>query len=181
MGRRACGWVIWAAAVTACSPALDWRAVRPEESGAVALFPCRPASHARRLHLGDANAEMFIYACTASGATFALGYADVADPLQVGPALAALRTAAIANMNGSAQPDGVLNVTGMTPNDEAPTPAHRRAFARRPGGTDGRRLLRQGHAGVPGQRDIARHARRRGGEHLLCRSRGAIVIASQSA
>ena len=119
MGRRACGWVIWAAAATACSPALDWRAVRPEESGAVALFPCRPASHARRLHLGAANAEMFIYACSASGATFALGYADVADPAQVGPALAALRTAAIANMNGSAQPDGVLNVTGMTPNDEA--------------------------------------------------------------
>ena len=104
MGRRACGWVIWAATMTACSPALDWRAVRPEESGAVALFPCRPASHARRLHLGAANAEMFIY---------------VADPVQVGPALAALRTAAIANMNGSAQPDGVLNVTGMTPNDEA--------------------------------------------------------------
>jgi hypothetical protein len=106
MSRRACGWVvIWAAAVTACSPALDWRAVRPENSGALALFPCRPASHARRLHL--------------SGATFALGYADVADPAQVGPALGALRAAAIANMSGSTQPDGALNVSGMTPNSEA--------------------------------------------------------------
>jgi hypothetical protein len=110
---------MWVAALTACSPALDWRAVRPEESGAVALFPCRPASHARRLHLGAVNAEMFVYACTASGATFALGYADVADPAQIGPALAALRAAATANMSGSAQPEGVLNVNGMTPNSQA--------------------------------------------------------------
>ena len=119
MGRRARGWMIWAAALTACSPTLDWRAVRPEPSGAVALFPCRPASHARRLHLGAVNTELFLYACTASGATFALAYADVADPAQVGPALAALRAAAIANVGGSAQPDGVLNVAGMTPNAQA--------------------------------------------------------------
>jgi hypothetical protein len=106
-------------ALTACSPALDWRAVRPEASGAVALFPCRPASHARRLHLGAVDTEMFVYACSTSGATFALGYADVADPAQVGPALAALRAAAIANVSGNAQPEGVLEVKGMTPNSEA--------------------------------------------------------------
>jgi hypothetical protein len=122
MGRRACGacgWVMWVTALTACSPALDWRAVRPEESGAVALFPCRPTSQARRLHLGAVDTEMFIYACTASGATFALGYADVADPAQVAPALAALRTAAIANVSGNAQAEGELSVKGMTPNSEA--------------------------------------------------------------
>jgi hypothetical protein len=119
MGRRVCAWVMWATALAACSPALDWRAVRPEASGAVALFPCRPASHARRLHLGIVSTEMFVYACTASGATFALGYADVFDPAQVGPALVALRTAAIANVGGDAEPDGVLQVKGMTPNSEA--------------------------------------------------------------
>ena len=85
----------------------------------MALFPCRPASHARRLHLGAVKAEMFIYACTASGATFALGYADVGDPAQVGSALAALRASAIDNMSGIARPDGALKVNGMAPGSDA--------------------------------------------------------------
>ena len=116
---RAGSLAIWAAILAACSPVLDWREVRPEESGAVALFPCRPASHARRLRLGAAEAEMFLYACSASGATFALAYADVSEPGRVEAALAALRGAASTNVGGTVQPDGELNVPGTTPNRHA--------------------------------------------------------------
>ena len=41
----------WLAAATltlaACSPALDWRQVRPDDTGVEAMFPCKPLSHAR--------------------------------------------------------------------------------------------------------------------------------------
>jgi hypothetical protein len=117
MGQRRCRlWLGAAALAAACSPAFDWREVRPEASAALALFPCRPASHARRLHLGGVDTEMSMYACTASGATFALAYADVGDSTQVDPALASLRQAAQRNVAGKVEPDGDLVVIGMTPN-----------------------------------------------------------------
>ena len=121
MGRRGGVLVMGAALLAAaCSPALDWREVRPEASGAVALFPCRPASHARRLQLGAVRAEMFMVACKAAGATFALSYAELGDPAQVGPALQALRAAAAANVGaGAGRPEGVLEVKGMTPSAAA--------------------------------------------------------------
>ena len=38
-------------ALTACSPALDWRQVRPDDAGVEAMFPCKPLSHARTVPL----------------------------------------------------------------------------------------------------------------------------------
>ena len=40
------------APAAACTPTLDWREVRPEASGLVALFPCKPDRHARRAVAG---------------------------------------------------------------------------------------------------------------------------------
>jgi hypothetical protein len=103
----------------ACSPALNWREVRPEASGAVALFPCKPASHARNVVLAQAAVRLTLYACNAGGATWAIAYAETGSPARVGPALVELRKAAATNIGAVRELPLVLRVAGATPNAEA--------------------------------------------------------------
>jgi hypothetical protein len=123
-----------ATALTAgCSPALDWREVRPDDSGAMLLMPCKPASHARRLPLAGAPVAWTLYACSAGEVTWALGFADLGDPTRVGAALAELEAAALGNI-GAAAPGRrePLRVAGATPQAAA---VMLRASGRRPDGT----------------------------------------------
>ena len=101
-----------------CSPALDWREVRPPGSGAVLLFPCRPAAQERRLPLAGQPVQLQLLACSAGGQTWGLAQADLQDPARLGAALAQLRAAAAANI-GATVPGGVLplQVPGATPHE----------------------------------------------------------------
>lgn len=109
-----------AAAALACTPTLDWREVRPAGSHAQLMFPCKPASHARSVALAGAQIEMSMFACTAGGVTYALAFADMADPALVTPALAELARAARANLQADAPASAApLRVPGMTPNERA--------------------------------------------------------------
>lgn len=98
-----------------CAPALDWRLSRPEGAGMELLFPCKPNSHARPALLAGQPVRMTLYACTAAGHTYALGFADMGDPAQVAPALEGLRAAAAANLDGREVDEQPLSVPGMTP------------------------------------------------------------------
>jgi hypothetical protein len=100
----------------ACAPALDWREVRPEGSGATALFPCKPDSHARKVALGPQQVRLVLYACNAGGATWALAFADVEDPARVGAALNELGAAAARNLDAMPSGNLALKVEGATPN-----------------------------------------------------------------
>ena len=105
--------------VSACSPTLDWRQVRPEGWGLVLAMPCRPAAQARQVALSGLAIELQLLACAADGHTFAVVSADVADPARVGPALLALADAARANVQGIASQDRPAAVVGMTPHPAA--------------------------------------------------------------
>lgn len=102
--------------LAACSPALDWREMRPEDSGAVAMFPCRPASHARPVRLAGGEVLLTLHSCSASEVTWALAVADLADPARVGPALDELRRSAAANIAAQQAHELALVVPGATPN-----------------------------------------------------------------
>lgn len=132
-----------AIALTACSPALDWREFTPEGSGVVASFPCRPDRHARVVVVAGARARMEMWVCTTAGSTFALSFVDVADPAQVGITLSELRAAMLSNVHGVSPRLAPLQVIGMTPNpqatrvacvgqlpDGAPVQAHAAFFAK---------------------------------------------------
>ena len=108
-----------AVALSACSPTLDWRAVRPEGSGIAMSFPCKPERRARDVVLQGLAVRMDLLSCAAGGATYAIAFADVPVPAQVGPALAALHAQAGANVGAppAALDDGP--VAGMTPNPHA--------------------------------------------------------------
>ncbi|HET9646157.1 MAG TPA: hypothetical protein VFP68_23015 [Burkholderiaceae bacterium] len=103
----------------ACSPALDWREIRPEGSGAIALFPCKPSREVRRVRLAGASIEMTVVACRAGGAMYALAFLDAGDPSKVGVALSALGDAAAANLDASSIQPLSVNVSGMTPHSQA--------------------------------------------------------------
>jgi hypothetical protein len=107
-------------ALLGCSPALEWREVRPPGSSAQALFPCKPSSHARTVTLAGAAVEMSLYACAASQVSYALAFTDMLDPALVTPALDELARAAGANLQVT-QPaaSAPLAVPGMTPNARA--------------------------------------------------------------
>jgi hypothetical protein len=101
------------ALLVACTPALDWRDVRPAGSGLVIQFPCKPAALERKLALAGTPVTLSLSACKAERHTWGLAHADVADPAKVGPALAELLASARGNVGGAAAPVATL----------APTPA----------------------------------------------------------
>jgi hypothetical protein len=109
-----------ALAALGCTPALDWREVQPERSGLTALFPCKPASQVRQLALAGVRVEMALYACSAGGATYAIGFAEIGQPQLVGHALAELAAAAVRNVGANRAPASApLHVEGATPNARA--------------------------------------------------------------
>jgi hypothetical protein len=115
-------WLLWATPfvfLPACTPTLNWREIRPEGSGAIALFPCKPSNHVRTVRLGLTSAPMALYACNAGGVTYAFAHVEIGDPHLVGPALTELRASAAANLGAQARADGDLQVPGMTPNAQA--------------------------------------------------------------
>ncbi len=112
IGRSA----VAALVLAGCSPALDWREVRPADSGAVALFPCKPQHMRRTIDLAGGPLTLDLSACTTGAVTYALVHADVGDPRRVGPTLEALRSAAAANLGGEPRVLGAMAVPGMTPN-----------------------------------------------------------------
>lgn len=101
--------------LAACAPALDWRDVRPEGSGVTLLMPCKPVTQERRLPLAGAVVRLALHACNADGQTWGLAHADVEDPARVPEALAELRAAAAANVDGGAVARLPLQVPGATP------------------------------------------------------------------
>ena len=103
----------------ACSPTLDWRETAAEGSGVVAMFPCRPDRHARTLELAGSKLTMEMLVCPAGGATYALSFADVPQPALVAPVLAALRSAAMRNVQAATPQVAPALISGMTPNAEA--------------------------------------------------------------
>ena len=108
-----------AAMLAGCSPALDWRDVNPEGSGASALFPCRPENRVRRVNLTGVAMEMHLVSCTAAGSNYALSHVDVVDPLKVAPVLQELQRLAANNVGGAPSASDPYSVPGMAPSEWA--------------------------------------------------------------
>jgi hypothetical protein len=115
--------LVWAGlagvSLAACAPELNWREVQPEGSGAVAMFPCRPSHEVREVPLAGTKVRLAILACRAGDVMYALSHADAGDPARVGPALEALRAAAVSNLQGAVVSRRHLLVQGMTPHPQA--------------------------------------------------------------
>jgi hypothetical protein len=122
-----------ATALSACSPALDWRQVRPQDTGVTMMFPCKPVSQARQLTLADQTVRLALHACSADGHTWGLAEADTGDPTRVTAALRALQQGVVANVEGKAEAPQALAVRGATPNEAS---LRQRVQGRRPDGSE---------------------------------------------
>jgi len=109
------GGVLLALGLAACSPALNWREVRPEGSDAVALFPCKPDRFARAVPLAGSRVEMQLASCAVEGVTYGLSHASVAQPAQVKWALEEMQAAAAKNIGAGPATPAPLSISGMTP------------------------------------------------------------------
>lgn len=87
---------------TGCSPAFNWRDVRPEHTTVQALFPCKPEQTIRRVALGDREVRMTMLGCEAGGAAFTLLYADTEDSAGLNATLGAWRQATLGNVHAQA-------------------------------------------------------------------------------
>ncbi|MEO5735681.1 MAG: hypothetical protein ABIN96_04240 [Rubrivivax sp.] len=117
----------------ACSPALNWRDVRPVGTALQLQMPCRPNLQARTVSLGGQPVRLQLLVCDADGRTWALATASVAESGAVDAALQALRAAALANIGADASVaiSRPLQVPGATPQVAA---AHLDARGRLPDG-----------------------------------------------
>lgn len=111
--------VLAVALLCACSPTLDWREVRPEGSGAAALFPCKPERRVRDVLLGGDTLHMAMHSCSAGGATYALSFAEAADPARIGSLLVEWRRSVAANLDGAEELVAPARISGMTPQPKA--------------------------------------------------------------
>lgn len=58
-----------------CSPTYNWREVRLDDAGLVALLPCKPDRAERPVALSNAgNVTLYMVGCVAGGATFTLSH-----------------------------------------------------------------------------------------------------------
>lgn len=101
--------------LVACSPALNWREIRPPDSPVTAMFPCKPDHHSRRVTVAGAELSMQLSSCTASDNVYALSRIDAGRAGRVTPVLEALRQVAAENVGGPPTVKGVQPVPGMAP------------------------------------------------------------------
>ncbi len=116
----------------ACSPSLNWRELRPEGTGLIVMFPCKPSVYARQMTLAGSPVTLTLRACSADGSTWALAHAALADPSSVRPALRALVAAAADNIGAPPGAAQIWAPPGATPNADA---ARWRLVGRLPDGT----------------------------------------------
>ncbi len=96
-----CWAAVWLAVATlACSPVLDWRAVRLE--GLQAMLPCKPDHGERSVRLADLDLRLQMSGCEAGGALYAISHVRVPGADQAVAVQTAWRSAALVNMQASA-------------------------------------------------------------------------------
>lgn len=132
-------------ALSACSPALNWRSVALPEAHLALSLPCKPEHAVRPVDFGVGMVELSLVGCEADGATFAVSHMLLADPSQAGATLARWRAAMRARIQDGAElgadeafvptraltlPQSVrVTVQGTGP-DGPPVVAHAAWFAR---------------------------------------------------
>lgn len=94
--------VVLALAASACTPALNWRAVTLPGSSASALLPCKADRTTRSVPLGGAETELAMLGCRGAGMTFAIMAARLPDAGRANEVLAGWQQATLANMQADA-------------------------------------------------------------------------------
>lgn len=107
--------VIASSLLQGCSPTLNWRDVRVENTPLVALFPCKSDTGSRVIPIGTLNVTISMSGCTAGDAIFTVAHADVADVAHVAAALAQWKVATLGAMRAQSASELPLHIKGASP------------------------------------------------------------------
>jgi hypothetical protein len=122
--KRSISLLAMAAALGACTPALNWRQVSADTSGVTWLMPCKPDQATRPVTLRVANQDvqtsLSLQGCEASNMQFTFGQMVVPQGLTAGDAIRAWRLASVAPLD--AVPTDVLTQTWAIQGANAQTP-----------------------------------------------------------
>ena len=88
-------------ALAACSPAFNWREVRPENTRLHLLLPCKPDKALKEVPLGGQSTPLSMLGCDAGGATFAVAVAELGNAADAAPVLALWNDLTLANMKAA--------------------------------------------------------------------------------
>ena len=107
--------------LAACSPAFNWREVRPDDTRLSLLLPCKPDKAQKVVPLGGKPTTLSMLGCDAGGVTFAIAVADLGDAARAGPVLAGWQSVTLANMKAAAgtAKSMPLKVAGASPEPAA--------------------------------------------------------------
>lgn len=118
----------------ACSPALNWRSVRIDDSSLQATLPCKPERATRQVPWAEHAVDMSLVGCEARGAMWTIASMALPQNMSVGEGLAHWRQITLAHLRSdpaaagqSFVPMGALevpqstrvHVRGQTPNGAA--------------------------------------------------------------
>lgn len=73
------GWFALAAALVGCSPALNWRDVRMEDTPLRLQLPCKPDKAEREVSMAGSALPLRMLGCRADGALFAVSHVRASD------------------------------------------------------------------------------------------------------
>ncbi|HEY3047020.1 MAG TPA: hypothetical protein VGJ72_06105, partial [Polaromonas sp.] len=102
-------------ALAACSPAFNWREVRPENTRLRLLLPCKPDKAQKVVPFGGKPTTLSMLGCEAGGVTFAVAVVDLGNPGEVSNAasiLAQWQSVTLANMKAGAAQVSSLQLPG---------------------------------------------------------------------
>lgn len=85
-------------ALSACSPTLNWRDVRPDGTRLSLLLPCKPDKVQKTVPLGGQPTVLRLLGCDADGATFAVAVADLGDASTAAAVLLQWQNLTLVNM-----------------------------------------------------------------------------------
>lgn len=106
--------------LAACSPAFNWREVRPDDSRLSLLLPCKPDKAKKLVPLGGQPTTLSMLGCEAAGVTFAVAVADLGDASRAAPVLAGWQSVTLANMKAAGTAQSMpLKVAGASPEPAA--------------------------------------------------------------
>lgn len=103
------------AMVAACSPALDWRDVRPPGNPLSAQFPCRPSTTARSVRIDGPPRALTMLSCQTASATWAVAWIGEVDAATVRPLLVRWRELSVDNIAGRPGPPAAFTPPGARP------------------------------------------------------------------
>ena len=118
--------------LSACSPAFNWREVRPDDTALSLLLPCKPDKAQQTVPMGGQPAALTLLGCDAGGAAFAVAVADLGQAAAVPAVLAQWQAATLAGIRAGSPTRAPWVVPGAL---AAPAPELVRALGQRPDGS----------------------------------------------